>query len=108
MEQQQSSGGGGRKPWAAYNIIDRGEGIYVYDSNGKRYIEGMAGLWSTSLGFSEQRLIDAATRQLAKRQFTWLRATSAAVFDPTAPRLVEAVVAHIERQGTPGRASAVQ
>ena len=24
--QQQSSGGGGRKPWAAYNIIDRGEG----------------------------------------------------------------------------------
>ena len=26
MEQQQSSGGGGRKPWAAYNIIDRGEG----------------------------------------------------------------------------------
>ena len=50
----------------------------------------------------------AATRQLAKRQFTWLRATSAAVFDPTAPRLVEAVVAHIERQGTPVRASAVQ
>jgi hypothetical protein len=26
MDQQQSSVGGGRKPWAAYNIIDRGEG----------------------------------------------------------------------------------
>jgi len=50
----------------------------------------------------------AATRQLAKRQFTWLRATSAAVFDPTAPRLAEAVVAHIERQGMRGAASAVQ
>ncbi len=42
----------------------RGEGIYVWDENGKKYIEGLAGLWCTSLGFSEQRLIDAATRQL--------------------------------------------
>jgi 4-aminobutyrate---pyruvate transaminase len=51
-------------------IIDRGEGVYVYDNNGKRYIEGMAGLWSTSLGFSEQRLIDAATRQLSKLPYS--------------------------------------
>lgn len=47
-------------------VIERGEGIYVYDNQGKQYIEAMAGLWSTALGFSEQRLVDAATRQMQK------------------------------------------
>jgi len=47
-------------------IIDRGKGIYVYDINGKEYIEGLAGLWSVAVGFSEQRLVQAATDQIAK------------------------------------------
>lgn len=47
-------------------VIERGEGIYVFDNNGKRYIEGMAGLWSVAVGFGEKRLVDAATRQMAK------------------------------------------
>ena len=42
----------------------RGEGIYIWDEHGEKFIEGLAGLWCTSLGFSEQRLVDAATRQL--------------------------------------------
>src|SRR5262245_15346169 len=50
-------------------VMTRGQGIYVYDETGKEYIEGMAGLWCTSLGFSEQRLVDAATRQLQKLPF---------------------------------------
>ena len=45
-------------------VIARGEGVYVYDEAGKRYLEGMAGLWSTSLGFSEKRLVEAARRQM--------------------------------------------
>ncbi len=45
-------------------VMSRGEGIYIYDDEGKQYIEGLAGLWCTSLGFSEPRLIDAAVRQL--------------------------------------------
>lgn len=45
-------------------IIESGEGIYVRDTEGNNYIEAMAGLWSTALGFSEQRLIDAATKQM--------------------------------------------
>jgi 4-aminobutyrate--pyruvate transaminase len=45
-------------------IMARGEGVYVYDDSGKRYLEGMAGLWSTSLGFSEKRLTQAAMRQM--------------------------------------------
>ncbi|GIT89486.1 MULTISPECIES: aspartate aminotransferase family protein [Roseobacter] len=47
-------------------VIDRGEGVYVFDTQGKRYIEGMAGLWSVAVGFNESRLIDAAQNQLRK------------------------------------------
>jgi 4-aminobutyrate--pyruvate transaminase len=46
-------------------VIVRGEGVQVFDENGKAYIEGMAGLWCASLGFSEKRLVDAATHQMA-------------------------------------------
>ncbi len=50
-------------------VITRGEGCYVYDEAGKRYLEGMAGLWCASLGFSEARLVDAATKQLQTLPF---------------------------------------
>ncbi len=42
----------------------QGDGIYIWDEHGNKYIEGLAGLWCTSLGFSERRLIDAATKQM--------------------------------------------
>ena len=45
-------------------IITRGEGIHVYDLDGKQYIEGLAGLWSVAVGFSEPRLREAAMRQM--------------------------------------------
>jgi 4-aminobutyrate---pyruvate transaminase len=45
-------------------VIKSGDGIYVKDNSGKRYIEAMAGLWSVAVGFSEPRLIRAAARQL--------------------------------------------
>ena len=47
-------------------VIDRGSGIYVYDDEGREYIEGLAGLWSVGVGFGEKRLVEAATRQMAK------------------------------------------
>jgi 4-aminobutyrate--pyruvate transaminase len=47
-------------------LIERGEGVHVVDSDGNRLIEGMAGLWCASLGFSEKRLADAAARQLQR------------------------------------------
>ncbi len=45
-------------------IIERGDGVYVWDDSGRRYIEAMAGLWCTSLGFNEERLVEAAARQM--------------------------------------------
>ncbi len=47
-------------------VIDRGEGVYVLDAEGHRYLEGMAGLWCASLGFSEARLARAAEAQLSR------------------------------------------
>ncbi len=47
-------------------VIERGEGIRVFDNTGKSYIEAMAGLWSVAVGFDEKRLADAAYAQMRK------------------------------------------
>jgi 4-aminobutyrate---pyruvate transaminase len=47
-------------------VVSHGKGVYVYDENGKAYIEGLAGLWCASLGFSETRLADAAAAQMRR------------------------------------------
>ncbi len=44
-------------------VVERGEGIYVFDVHGKRYIEGNSGLWNIVLGYDEPRLVEAATAQ---------------------------------------------
>ncbi len=51
-------------------VMERGEGIYVWDTNGKQYIEGLAGLWCTSLGYNEQELVDAAMAQFQTLPYT--------------------------------------
>lgn len=45
------------------NIV-RGDGIYVYDNNGNRYLEGLAALWCSALGYGNRELIEAITEQL--------------------------------------------
>ena len=47
-------------------MIERGQGIYVFDDQGKEYIEGLAGLWSVAVGFGEPRLAAAAAAQMQK------------------------------------------
>jgi len=44
-------------------VITRGQGVYLWDSEGKQLIDGMAGLWCVHLGYGRQELIDAANRQ---------------------------------------------
>jgi len=50
-------------------VISRGEGVRVFDDSGKDYIEGLAGLWCTSLGWGEERLVAAATEQMRRLPF---------------------------------------
>ena len=50
-------------------ILESGKGIHVYDSAGKAYIDGMAGLWCTSLGYGNEELVQAASEQMRKLPF---------------------------------------
>ncbi|KAJ9553967.1 hypothetical protein OSB04_018012 [Centaurea solstitialis] len=59
-------------------VIEKSKGSYVYDVNGKRYLDALAGLWSNPLGGNEPRLIAAATKQLNTLPFYhsfWNRTT---------------------------------
>ena len=47
-------------------ILDRGDGIYVYDIEGNKYIEGLAGLWCNALGFGNEELVETAANQMQK------------------------------------------
>jgi len=51
-------------------VITEGRGIYVKDVAGKEYLEAMSGLWCTALGFSEDRLVDAAAKQMRRLPFS--------------------------------------
>lgn len=53
-------------------IIERAKGIYVYDTDGKPYIEGMAGLWCTALGYGNEELVEIAAAQMRKLSFAHL------------------------------------
>ncbi len=70
--------------------VVRGEGIHVFDSGGKEYIDAMAGLWCASLGFSNKRLAEAAANQYAKLGFyhTFFQRTHIGATD-LAEKLVE-------------------
>jgi len=50
--------------------IVRGEGVYVFDEEGNRYLEGLAGLWCTSLGYGNEELIEAISEQLHTIAYT--------------------------------------
>ena len=51
-------------------IIDHGKGVYLYDPDGKRYIEGLAGLWCTALGYGNEELVEAAADAMRRLSFT--------------------------------------
>ena len=51
-------------------VVARAEGPYIYDKQGKRYLEGMAGLWCTALGYGNEEIIEAAERQMRELSFS--------------------------------------
>jgi 4-aminobutyrate--pyruvate transaminase len=50
-------------------IVSHGKGVRIWDDAGKEYIEGVAGLWCASLGFDNDRLVQAAITQMRKLPF---------------------------------------
>ena len=45
-------------------IITRAEGHYIYDSNGHKILDGMAGLWCVNVGYGREELVEAAAKQM--------------------------------------------
>ena len=53
-------------------VHERAEGIYLWDNHGKQYIEGMAGLWCTALGYGNEELAEVAAQQMRQLSYSQL------------------------------------
>ena len=47
-------------------LIVRGEGVYIFDHQGKRLLDAMSGLWNVNMGYGQKRLVDAAAAQMQR------------------------------------------
>jgi len=45
-------------------VITKGEGVYLWDSEGHKILDGMAGLWCVNMGYGRKELVEAATKQM--------------------------------------------
>ncbi|MDO9416170.1 aspartate aminotransferase family protein [Pararhizobium sp.] len=50
-------------------VIERGEGVYIYDADGKRLLDGMSGLWNVAAGYGRTEIVEAITQQLTALPF---------------------------------------
>jgi 4-aminobutyrate--pyruvate transaminase len=76
-------------------VISRGKGVRIFDEQGKEYIEAVAGLWCASLGFDNERLVQAAATQM--RKLPYYHAFTAKSHEP----LVDLAEMLIERAPVP-------
>lgn len=51
---------------AGARVITRGDGVYIWDSDGNKILDGMSGLWCVNVGYGRQQLVDAAAKQMAE------------------------------------------
>jgi len=59
---QLAAEGGGR-------VITHADGVYLWDANGQRYLDGMAGLWCVNVGYGRRELVSAAAEQMMELPF---------------------------------------
>ena len=77
-------------------IITRAEGVYLYDSDGNKMLDGMAGLWCVNVGYGRQEILDAATRQMQQLPYynTFFQTSHPPVIELSA-KLASIAPAHI-------------
>lgn len=51
-------------------IVEKGEGSWITDQNGNRYLDGMSGLWCVNVGYGREELAEAAAEQIKKIAYT--------------------------------------
>ncbi|MGH9275512.1 MAG: aminotransferase class III-fold pyridoxal phosphate-dependent enzyme, partial [Acidimicrobiales bacterium] len=68
-------------PGSELTVVERGEGAYVWDGNGRRYLDGLAGLFVVQAGHGRREMADAAAGQASKLGYfpLWTYAHPAAI-----------------------------
>ncbi|KGS14508.1 aspartate aminotransferase family protein [Pseudomonas tremae] len=76
-------------------IITRAEGVYLWDSEGHKILDGMSGLWCVAIGYGREELADAASKQMRELPYYNL------FFQTAHPPVLELakVIAEIAPQG---------
>ncbi|WP_038792085.1 aminotransferase class III-fold pyridoxal phosphate-dependent enzyme, partial [Burkholderia pseudomallei] len=71
---------------AGSRVIVKAEGVHLWDSDGNRIIDGMAGLWCVNVGYGRDELIEAGSRQLRELPFynTFFKTTHPPVIELSA------------------------
>lgn len=84
-----------KKEEGGSRIIERAEGVRLYDTDGHELLDGMSGLWCVNAGYGQTSIIDAATRQM--RELPYYNS----FFKTTTPPTVE-LAATLARLTPPG------
>lgn len=50
-------------------VISKGEGVWLWDTEGNKILDGMAGLWCVNMGYGRQELVDAAAQQMQQLSY---------------------------------------
>lgn len=72
-----------------YPIISHGMGVYLYDVNGKKYLDGSSGAVTASIGHHVQAVIDAMTEQAGKVSFVYRSQFSSVPAEKLAEKLMK-------------------
>ncbi|WP_022954206.1 aspartate aminotransferase family protein [Leucothrix mucor] len=77
-------------------VITKGKGVYVWDSEGNKLLDGMAGLWCMAIGYGRDEVADAAAAQMRELPFynTFFQTTHPPVV-ALSKKLAELAPAHI-------------
>ena len=78
-------------------VIVRGEGVYVWDDEGKRYFDGLSGLFTVQVGHGRRELAEAAARQAEQLAYFPVRSYAHPAAIELAERLAEAAPGNINR-----------
>ncbi|MEM8551000.1 MAG: aminotransferase [Pseudomonadota bacterium] len=83
---------------AGSRVIERAQGVWLTDADGRQILDGMAGLWNVAVGYGREEIIDAVTRQLRDLSYynTFFQCTHPAAAEYAAA-LCDVAPAHISR-----------
>ena len=64
-------------PWQIFDtfakdgslVMERAEGVYVYDAHGRRYLDGIGGLWCVNVGYGREEIVEAIATQARRLAF---------------------------------------